>query len=67
MSEPVPLDDLLTASRSSRLPCDLVQEIVRGVLDLGSGATPAEVGAEVRLRLDRLERARNAVMDSRLN
>jgi hypothetical protein len=64
MSEPAPLDDLLPASRPSRFPCDLVQEIIRGVEDLGSGATPADVGDEVRRRLERLQRAWNAVRDS---
>jgi hypothetical protein len=66
MSEPAPLDDLLTASGPTRFPCDLVQEIVRGVEDLGSGVTPADVGDEVRRRLDRLQRAWNAVRDSSL-
>ena len=64
MSEPAPLDDLVTDGRSSRLPCDLVQEIVRGVEDLGSGAKPADVGDEVRRGLDRIQRAWNAVRNS---
>jgi hypothetical protein len=63
MAESAPLDDLLTGSRSSRFPCDLIQEIVRGVEDLGSGARPAEVGDEVRRRLNRIRRAWNAVRD----
>jgi hypothetical protein len=66
MSQPAPLDDLLTASRPTRFSCDLVQEIVRGVEDLGCGATPADVSDEVRRRLDRLQRAWNAVRDSPL-
>ena len=67
MSEPAPLDDLPTAGGLPRFPCDLVQEIVRGVQDVRSDAAPADVGTEVRLRLDRLQRAWNAVTDGRLS
>jgi hypothetical protein len=66
MSEPAPLDDPLTASRYGRFPCDLVQEVVRGVEGLGSDATPTDVGDEVRKRLDRIQRAWNAVSDCAL-
>jgi len=60
MSEPAPLDDLPTAGGSPRFPCDLVQAIVRGIHDLGPDVPPEDVGDEVRLHLDRLQRAWNA-------
>jgi len=57
MAESAPLDNSVTASILNGQPYDLVQEIYRGVRDQFPGATPAEVADEVRLRLDRLERA----------
>jgi hypothetical protein len=56
MSRPSALDNLMSSSSSS-LSCELVQEIVQGVQDEGFVRTPAEVDEEVRLRLDRLQRA----------
>jgi hypothetical protein len=56
MSQTSALDDLMS-SRSSIFSCELIQEIVQGVQDEGFVRTPAEVDEEVRLRLDRLQRA----------
>jgi hypothetical protein len=55
MSQPSALDDIMS-SRSSILSPELIQEIVQGVQDEGF-VRPAEVGQEVSLRLDRLQRA----------
>jgi hypothetical protein len=56
MSEPFALDDGMSSS-SSTMSRELIQEIVQGVQDERLTRTPAEVAEEVRLRLDRLQRA----------
>jgi hypothetical protein len=56
VSQPFPLDDTVSNGFSNP-SCELIQEVVRGVQDQGSAASPAEVADEVRLRLDRLQRA----------
>jgi hypothetical protein len=57
MPEPAPLDNSVTACTLNGQPCDLVQEIDQGVRGQFPDATPAEVAVEVRLRLNRLQRA----------
>jgi hypothetical protein len=57
MSRPSALDDVMSSS-SSTMSWELVQEITQGVQDERLTRTPAEVAEEVRLRLDRLQRAR---------
>jgi hypothetical protein len=47
----------MTASILNSQPCDLLQDLVRGVQGQFPDATPAEVTREVHLRLDRLQRA----------
>jgi len=55
MTQTSVLDDL-RSSRSSALSWELVQEIAQGVQNEGFVGS-AEVGQEVSLRLDRLQRA----------
>ena len=57
LSEPSPLDDIMSAGRSNGLAYDLLHEIVRGVQSEFPDATRSEVADEVRLRLNRLRRA----------
>jgi len=57
LSEPSPLDDIMSASRSNGLAYDLVLEIVGSVQGEFPDATRSEVADEVRLRLNRLRRA----------
>jgi hypothetical protein len=63
MPEPAPLSNSVTASILNGQPCDLVHELVRGVQGQFPNATPAEVADEVRLRLDRLQRAWQAIRE----
>jgi hypothetical protein len=56
MAEPAPLDNSVKAGMLNGQPCNLVQEIVRGVRGQFPEATPVEVADEVRLRLDRFQR-----------
>jgi hypothetical protein len=57
MSQTSALDDIIMSSGSSILSWNVVQELAQGVQDEGLVRTPAEVADEVRLRLDRLQRA----------
>jgi hypothetical protein len=63
MAEPAPLDNPVTAGILNLQPCGLAKEIDRGVRGQFPDATPAEVAREVRLRLDRLERAWRATRE----
>jgi hypothetical protein len=57
LSEPSPLDGIMSASRSNGLAYDIVHEIVASVQSEFPHATRSEVADEVRLRLNRLRRA----------
>jgi len=58
MSQTSALDDIIMSSGSSILSWNVVQDrLAQGVQDEGLVRTPAEVADEVRLRLDRLQRA----------
>ena len=57
MSEPSPLDDIMSGSRSNGLAYDMIHEIVASVRSEFPYATRPEVADEVRLRLNRLRRA----------
>jgi hypothetical protein len=65
MAKPAPLDNSVTISTRNGQPGDLAQEIIRGVQGQFPDATPAEVADEVRLRLDRLQRAWKAIRGRR--